>query len=417
MTSSSFPRTIAWAAWLIASIFYAYQYVIRVMPNIMLSDIMLQFGIDEAAFGQFSGVYYIGYSIMHMPLGLMLDRFGPRKIMTGCILLTLVGLLPLLFASNWIYPVAGRFLIGLSSSAAILGVFKLIRMMFHEERFSNMLSLSVTVGLVGAIWGGGPLDYMRTVFGYQAVLQCLFVAGLLLALVTYLLVPDVKGDGQGTVKSDLKEVLTNRRVIWLCVSAGLMVGPLEGFADVWGNAFLKQVYGFEGTVAASLPSMIFIGMCFGAPLLSLAANKLGGHLVTIIAAGAVMAASFTALLTWQQTAGTVSLSFVLVGICCAYQILALYKATTYVREGVAGLTTAVANMIIMIFGYAFHTIIGNVIHSMGGAEVPQALIYGVAVIPLALCLGIIGFVFLFVTEKKSEKSVAVTVELEMEPGT
>src|SRR6188768_3761082 len=130
MSPTSFSRTLAWSVWLIASVFYAYQYVLRVMPNIMLGDIMLQFGIDEAAFGQFSGVYYIGYSLMHIPLGLMLDRFGPRKVMTGCILLTLVGLLPLLFASTWSYPVAGRFLIGLSSSAAILGVFKLIRMMF-----------------------------------------------------------------------------------------------------------------------------------------------------------------------------------------------------------------------------------------------------------------------------------------------
>jgi hypothetical protein len=138
--------------------------------------------------------------------------------------------------------------------------------------------------------------------------------------------------------------------------------------------------------------------------------------LTIIGAGVVMVASFAALLTWQQTAGTVSLSFVLVGICCAYQILALYKATTYVREGVAGLTTAVANMIIMIFGYGFHTVMGNVIHVMGGAEAPQALLHGITVIPLGLCLGIAGFVLLFATEKKVETIPTVIGELEMEPG-
>lgn len=376
------------------------------MPNIMLGDLMQQFGIDAASFGQFSGVYYLGYSLMHLPLGLMLDRFGPRKVMTGCILLTLVGLLPLLFASNWAYPVAGRFLIGLSSSAAILGVFKLVRMMFSEERFSNMLSLSVTIGLVGAIYGGGPLDYMRDAFGYQAVLQCVFVMGLVLAAATYWLVPDLKSPEQGSVQADIWEVLSNRRVIALCVSAGLMVGPLEGFADVWGNAFLKQVYGFDSTTAASLPSMIFIGMCFGAPLLSLIAGRIGSYLATIIGAGVVMVACFGGLLTWQQTAGPVSLSFVLIGICSAYQILAIYKASTYVREGVAGLTTAVANMIIMVFGYAFHTAMGGVIHSMGGAEVSQALSYGVAVIPAALCLGISGFVLLLATEDEKEKQKA-----------
>ena len=80
--TGSTSRTIAWGAWMIASLFYAYQYILRVMPNIMLNDIMQQFDINTATFGQFSGVYYIGYSLMHLPIGIMLDRFGPKKIIT-----------------------------------------------------------------------------------------------------------------------------------------------------------------------------------------------------------------------------------------------------------------------------------------------------------------------------------------------
>src|SRR6186713_1319332 len=96
--STPTSRTLAWGVWMIASIFYAYQYILRVMPNIMLDDIMQQFDISAATFGQFSGVYYIGYSLMHLPMGILLDRYGPKKIMTLCILLTVVGLMPLLFA-------------------------------------------------------------------------------------------------------------------------------------------------------------------------------------------------------------------------------------------------------------------------------------------------------------------------------
>ena len=73
---------MAWFVWMIASLFYAYQYVLRVMPSIMLEDITRQFHIDAAVFGQFSGVYYIGYSLVHLPIGIMLDRFGPRKVMS-----------------------------------------------------------------------------------------------------------------------------------------------------------------------------------------------------------------------------------------------------------------------------------------------------------------------------------------------
>jgi MFS family permease len=221
-----------------------------------------------------------------------------------------------------------------------------------------------------------------------------------LAIVTYVLVPHTKVVPQGSVLSNLNEVLSNRRVVWSCIFAGLMVGPLEGFADVWGAAFLKQVYGFDSSLAASLPSLVFIGMCFGSPILSLIADKVGSYLMTIIGAGIIMALSFFLLLTCPLSSGTLSLNFAIVGICSAYQILAIYKASTYVREEVAGLTTAVANMIIMIFGYAFHTLMGNIITFMGGPASSQALVYGISVIPIALSLGSLGFLFLLTKEKQ-----------------
>ena len=401
-TSSSNSRVIAWVVWITASVFYAYQYILRVMPNIMMDDIMQQFDISAAAFGQFSGVYYIGYSLLHLPVGIMLDRFGPRKVMTACILLTVAGLLPLLFAEHWVYPIAGRFLIGLGSSAAILGVFKIIRITFSEQRFPRMLSLSVTIGLIGAIYGGGPVAYMKEVFGYQAVIQLFAGAGLLLALLTFVIVPSGKREAGGTIISDIKEVLGNKKVILSCVFAGLMVGPLEGFADVWGNVFLKQVYGYDTALAASMPSMIFIGMCFGAPLLSLIADKVGGYPATIIGAGATMAACFGLLLLLNIAPALLTLCFIIVGVCCAYQILAIYKASTYVREEVAGLTTAVANMIIMTFGYAFHAVIGFVVSAMGGPGESLALVYGLAVIPAALGVGIIGFFSIYASERVAQ---------------
>lgn len=399
-TFVSSSRKMAWAAWFFSSIFYAYQYILRVMPNIMMVDIMEQFNIGAAGFGQFSGIYYLGYSLMHLPIGIMLDRFGPRRVMSVSILLTVVGLLPLLFAEHWAYPVLGRLLIGMGSSAAILSVFKIIRMSFSEKLFPRMLSFSVTIGLVGAIYGGGPVSYLRDTWGYFPVIEMLTVAGLVLAVVTYLVIPNSKSAPQGTVLSSVKEVFSNSRVLWTCFFAGLMVGPLEGFADVWGTAFLKQEYHIEGTLAASLPSLMYIGMCFGGPVLTFIGDKIGSYVGVIAAAGALMALSFIFLLTSNLSSTTISINFVLVGICSAYQILAIYKASTYVREEVSGLTTALANMIIMTFGYFFHSIMGGVVNAMGGVDVPQALAYGVAVIPIALCIGTAGFIVLLFYDDK-----------------
>ena len=397
-----YKRTVAWTIWIIASVFYAYQYVLRVMPNIMLNDIMEQFGIGAATFGQFSGIYYIGYSLIHLPLGIMLDRYGPRKVMTICILLTVFGMTPLLFAKHWFYPITGRLLVGLGSSAAILGIFKIVRIAFNEKQFPRMLSLSVTIGLIGAIYGGGPLSYMREAYGYQTVIEIAAVSGIFLAMLTYWIIPDGKSDTQGTVTSNIKEVLSNKKVIYSCLFAGMMVGPLEGFADVWGTVFLKQAYGFEGAIAAGLPSMIFIGMCFGAPALSWIADKIGNYLLTIIGAGCIMMLGFFTLLFFSLSPTFLSIYFILIGVCCAYQILAIYKASTYVRVEVAGLTTAIANMIIMLFGYAFHSIIGSIVNYMGGPHIKEALVYGISTIPIALSIGMCGFIYLLTLEKEGK---------------
>lgn len=392
-------RSIAWMIWMIASIFYAYQYILRVMPNIMMNDILQQFNIDAATFGQFSGVYYIGYSLMHLPIGIMLDRFGPKKVMPICMLITAIGLLPIIFSDYWVYPIIGRALIGMGSSAAILGTFKIIRLTFSEQKFTRMLSLAVTIGLIGAIYGGGPVNAMCTALGYKTVTGIFACMGVVLSMITYWIVPNISSKASTSIIADIKEVFSSPKVIAICFLAGLMVGPLEGFADVWGSEFLKQVYGFEGTMAASLPSAIFMGMCFGAPVLSLIAEKCGNYLNTIIGAGFVMAIGFFALLMGNIPVTAMSMMFILVGVCCAYQIIAIYKASTYVKENVVGLTTAVANMIIMIFGYIFHAIIGWTINQMGGPTSREAFLYGVAVIPVALTIGVIGFLIINFQER------------------
>ena len=174
------------------------------------------------------------------------------------------------------------------------------------------------------------------------------------------------------------------------VQHGLMVGPLEGFADVWGSTFLRVVYQMDESIAASLPSLIFIGMCCGAPVLNWIAEKSGSYLGTIVGAGLVMAAGFGAMLLGEVPTSLLSGIFVIIGVCCAYQIIAIYLISCYVAEKVASLTTAVANMVIMVFGYVFHASIGWVVTASGGIEQSNSLIYGVSIIPLTLLLGAIG---------------------------
>ncbi|MBS0289594.1 MAG: MFS transporter [Proteobacteria bacterium] len=399
-----------WLMWSLASFFYAYQYVLRVLPNIMMSDLLEKFQIDASLFGQYSGLYYIGYAGMHIPVGILLDKYGPKWVLPICMMLTVIGLMPLLYADNWMYPGIGRLLIGMGSSAAILGVFKIIRMSFPEDKFTFILGCSVTIGLIGAIYGGQPINYLMQAFGSQTVLQIIILIGIVLALTTFWVIPvqKISAGTQSWLKS-VKAVLMNRDVILICLFSGLMVGPLEGFADVWGKEYLELVYKLNENVAASLPSLIFLGMCIGSPLLSWISEKTKAYFSFIILSGVVMGISFCLLLMGQLPVSVLTAMFVIVGIFCAYQILAIYKASTYGGEQLVGLTTACANMIIMTFGYVFHSIIGQIMtYYWDGTMSGQTPVYdahaytlALVVIPIGLMAGAVGFIWLATSKRRS----------------
>ena len=181
-------------SWIFVSIFYAYQYTLRAIPNVIIDDFSTRFKTDEFEYSQFSGIYYIGYTLFHIPIGIMLDKLQPRAVLSICIALSAIGLLPLIYNDNYTLTLIGRLLTGTTSCAAILGLFKIIKLVFHDRLFSRMLGISVTIGIIGAIYGVGPIKFMIDKVGYDRTIERLALIGVILALLTYLFTPKVKID-------------------------------------------------------------------------------------------------------------------------------------------------------------------------------------------------------------------------------
>ena len=156
-------------------------------------------------------------------------------------------------------------------------------------------------------------------------------------------------------------------------------------------------------MASTVPSAMFIGMCFGAPLLSLIAEKTKSYIGAVIIAAIVMCISFVGLIYCNFTIQLMTILFLIVGVACSYQIIAIYKVSTYVSEQATGLATAVANMIIMVFGYGFHVTIGSIVKASGG-DGKDAFINGILVIPVALAVAIIGFIIFACYESMVKKN-------------
>lgn len=381
--------------WFFMSLFYALQYVIRVIPNILAPTIMDLYSISTATFGQMTGIYYIGYALAHIPIGYALDKYGPKIIAPIGLLCTLVGLLPLLFTKIWLWATLGRFLTGAGSAAAILSIFTIIRLGFPEERFGRMLGFTATIGLMGAIYGGRPLHWVMESYSWQTVIYSIILMGVCLCILLWTCTPksSLRQNDKITL-SGIKSIFQNKVILYICVVGGLMVGPMEGFADVWGVEFLTRVQNVNRDLAIYFTSLVFLGFGFGAPLLSLFAEKTKKYYGITRWCAACMGICFFALIYFKLNVFTIGLIHVVLGISSGYQIFILYKTVCYAPKELSGQASAVGNMIIMTFGYLFHSSIGLTIrlltpfsHETDLCNIsPMAIQMGVLIIPLAQIL-------------------------------
>lgn len=397
-------RTLAWTMWALTALSYAFQYIFRLLPNVIKDDILVKFSVNADDFGTFSGMYYLGYALAHIPVGVLIDRASPRVVISCGMLLCSVGVLPLVYLDGWIWSVIGRFVLGVGSSTAILGVFYVIRISFPSNRFASILGMAVTVGLLGALFGTRPVSILIDAFGWKNVIQGMFLIGVVLAVVLFVLIPcgDRSSAPKNSVLLDLQEVLTNKRVWLVALCAALMVGPLEGFADAWGVPFFKTVYGFDKAQAEILPSLVFFGMCFGAPMLAYIGEKMKRfYLLTVICA-TVMCVVFLVMLFSSVALEALYVLMVLVGVLSGYQVFIMFLNSKNAEVRLSGVVTSVTNMTIMSFGFLFHKIIGHTVNSFWGGltenGVPvysaEAYTSGLVVIPVALFVAALGFIYL-----------------------
>ncbi len=384
--------------WSCITMFYCYQYILRPLPNIIMPDIMSKYDIGASEFGTFAGIYYIGYIVVHIPIGILLSRFGARVILPLCIACTALGLTPMVYLDSWWSVVAGRVLTGVGSSAAIVGALQIFRILY-PAKFARMLGIMVSLGLLTTVYAGTLLSEIIESIGIDTTISVLLYAGIVLAAMTYFLLPSsVSEVSHSNIWTDIKAIIYNYKLLFTSLFAGLMVGPLEGFADAWGSAFIMSVYGLEKAAADSTTFSVFLGMCAGCFILPYIADKTRLYFGVTIFSGIVMIICFVYILSGKANADSLYYTCVITGIFCAYQVVIIARIATFVSEERSGMAAAVANMIIMIFGWVFHNSIGMTLDNLWNGKMvdgirsysAEAFITGISIIPVAMSFAVIG---------------------------
>lgn len=405
--------------WLFPLAFFAYQFILRLWPGLIMQQLMDQFLIDASSFGLLAAFYYYGYSGMQIPVAILLDKYGARKIVFISVVLCGLSTLLLIYTNNFYLAILSRFLIGAGSAVGFLGVSKVVSQWFPQERYARMIGLSFTFGLIGAIYGGKPMSLLIDYYNWKLVAVGLALVALSLGVVTFFLLKEPKVEVTKSKNQfsfvNFKAILSSPLLWCLAISNLLMVGALEGFADVWGVLYLMQAYGFSKGDAAGLISCVFFGMLFGGPLLALFSKKCGNYLV-ITMCGLGMALAFGILLSnYNCTPLMLSVLFFLIGIMCCYQVLIFAAGSELTASENLGITVAFLNSINMLGGSFFHTLIGKAMDFFWtGQLTPEGLRlydvvsyqYALAIIPLCSCLGalLVGLIGWKIVNSESELS-------------
>lgn len=413
----------SWVMWLPLALFFSYQYVMRLFPSIMADNIMSHFGIDATQFGLLAAIYYLGYAGMQVPIGILLDRFGPRYVTAFCTFICALGGVIFTFDS-WALALIGRLLIGLGSAAALVSTSKGVRLWFPGNYFSRIVGITFTIGLLGAFSGGRPVAILMGMMNWESVILRISLISIVMGILILLIVrnkPQVKIEREEkkeekySSKNIFKEflmVLKTSNIIVIALLGSIMASPWVAFTDVWGIPFLMQVNGWTKVDATTALSPFYLGMCIGAPILAHIAEKYDCYKSLVSTCALAMAVLFFSLIQAKAVFPMVILTAFSLGFFSAYQVLVLSIAVALVPKRLSATIFGFIQTINMSSGLIFPPLMGILLDSYWTGSMHEGVrIYSettfyisFAPILLSLVVGFIGFNLLSI--KKHEETRA-----------
>jgi MFS family permease len=273
-------RRQAIIAFALGTLFFGYAFVQRVSPSVMTGELMRDFSVGGAALGSLSAFYFYAYASIQLPVGMLTDRFGPRKLMSFAAGLCALACVLFAASDSLITASIGRAMIGGTVAFGFVGTLAIAGYWFRPAQYAMLAGLLQTVGMCGGIFGQAPLRAMVESIGWRESILVLALVALILALALFLLVPRRSGEQKKTgpqsgILQGLRAVTTNPQT-WFCSVIGFgMASTMLAFGGLWGVPWLNTVLGYSTTEAAGITSMIFVGWAIFSPLCGWLSDRIG----------------------------------------------------------------------------------------------------------------------------------------------
>ena len=236
---------------------YFVSYVYRSINAIIGPELAREFDLSPAGLGLISGIYFFAFALFQLPLGLLLDRYGPRRVNAALLMVAAAGGLWFALGATSTQLTVGRALIGLGVSGCLMSTFSAFALWYPPERLSTMNGIALAWGMLGAIVVTVPLEVLLRTLSWREVFHGIVALTLAASLALYLVVPEKpvarRGASLGAQLAELA-ALTRDPAFWrmaLCIATTQFAAVALG--TLWVATWLRDVAGYsQAEVARAL---------------------------------------------------------------------------------------------------------------------------------------------------------------------
>jgi predicted MFS family arabinose efflux permease len=267
----------AWVVWGFGAFFYFIAIFQRVAPSVMVSELMRDLGLTGSGLGNMSGIYFWGYALVQLPTGMLVDGWGPRRLLCCSAVICGIGGLLFAFADTSTMAYGGRLIVGLGAGFGFVTTLKIAMQWFPPHRFALLSGLTVMIGTAGGLTGQAPLAWAIGEWGWRYAMAGAGIVSLALGagigVVIFLrrrpekATHDPRLLNPSTLLSGLTQILKHRQT-WIITGAGFTtLGTMFSFGGLWGVPYLMVVHGFSHSAAAASMSLMLLGWGIGGPVI------------------------------------------------------------------------------------------------------------------------------------------------------
>lgn len=355
-----------WFIWAIAASFFFIQYIARVAPGVMVPNLMSHFSIAAYSVGTLSAFFYYAYVPMQLPVGMLVDRYGVKKLLIIAALLAFLGCL--LFANtNSLYiAYTARFLLGFGAAFSFIGAVKLAAMWFPSNQLGMLVGSTQALGMLGAVVGEAPVAFLIPHIGWRYSMIAIGSLFLILAILIIFFVKnapvkkiEISEEKHATLWQSLSTVLKNKQSWLNAIYAGTIYAPVAAFGELWGVSTLEQLYHLSVEKAAGCVGLIFIGWAIGSPIMGFVSDHIGKRR-PLMFISAVFSFIFLGAVFYipNQPLFLLFAELFLFGIFNAGLSISYTVAGEQNPHNIAGTSVSFANMASVLLGTIFQPLIG-----------------------------------------------------------